>query len=202
MNTGQFIKVIFMITKRLLDIFLSILCLIVFCPLFILTTLFILVLDGGPVFFTQERVGRYRKPFKIIKFRTMVKDAEAQLPQLQEYNEATLPFFKIKNDKRITKLGKILRKLSIDELPQLINILKGDMSFVGPRPILPQETQGVPICRFEYRPGLTGPTQIYRNKNLSIMEIEQLEKSYVIHYSLLLDCKILFKTIKVVAKGS
>lgn len=200
MSICLFTEVTFMI-KRLLDIIFSFLCLVCFSPLFILVGLIIFIIDGYPIFFMQERIGKDKKTFKIIKFRTMRQRAELELDSLQIFNEENWPFFKISADPRITKLGKILRKLSIDELPQLINILKGDMSFVGPRPVLQTEAAALPDLRFSVRPGLTGPTQIYRNEKLSLAQREQLEKEYVNNKSFFKDVKNILQTFLVIFKG-
>ena len=126
----------FKVLKRLFDITASSFALLILSPVFLLTAIAILLEDGGPVFFIQPRAGKGMKPFRMYKFRSMFKNADQLFAQLQEKNEQSGHAFKIKDDPRITKVGKIIRKYSIDELPQLINILKGDMSIVGPRPIL------------------------------------------------------------------
>lgn len=127
----------YIFTKRILDIFFSLLGLIVLAPLFLIISIWIKLYDNGPVFYVQERVGLNGKKFKIYKFRSMYVNADLLLEKIKQKNEVQGPMFKIKHDPRVTSVGKFIRRTSIDELPQLVNVLKGDMSLVGPRPPLP-----------------------------------------------------------------
>src|SRR5262249_4842535 len=143
--------------------------------------------SSGPVFFRQVRVGRNGKPFEIWKFRTMVADAESQLDALVARNEADGPIFKIRDDPRVTRSGKLLRRVSIDELPQLVNVLRGEMSIVGPRPALPREaTNWTPLLRQRLRvkPGLTGMWQVNGRSNAMAGAYERLDLYYVDNWSL------------------
>ena len=186
---------------KFFNIIIALILLIVLSPLFIIVSLLILILDGKPIFYTQERVGKDKRIFKIFKFRTMVNNADELKNQLLSENEATFPFFKIREDKRITKIGKILRKTSIDELPQLINVIKGDMSFVGVRPILKEEMPYLSEERFLVNAGMTGPTQILRGEKLTLDEINEVESKYAKNKNILNDLKIVFKTFLVIFKG-
>ena len=203
--------------KRACDIFAALIGIILLTPLWLFVALGIILLtplwiivaamvhlnDGGPVFFTQERVGLNGKTFTMFKFRTMRVDAEALKASLQEANEADASagnsiMFKIANDPRITRVGAFLRKTSIDELPQLFNVLRGDMSLVGPRPPLPSEVaQYEPrvMGKFAVRPGITGLWQISGRSNLSWDETVHLDLSYAQHRSLTLDAWIILQTI-------
>lgn len=201
-NIGLYIKPEYLCMKRTFDLVVSVLALIVLSPLFVIVAIAILIDSGAPIFYTQTRVGKRRKPFRLIKFRTMVKNADKLKSKMYSQNEAAFPYFKIRNDSRITKVGKFLRRTSIDELPQLFNIIKGDMSIVGCRPVLPQEASYLKDIRFEVDAGLTGITQIHRNENLALDEIERLEAEYVNSTKRMwLDLCIIFKTFKVVFKG-
>ena len=188
--------------KRFFDVALSLCAIILLIPLFIVVSCLILITSGRPIFYVQKRVGMNRRRFKMYKFRTMVKNADALKDTLAEQNEEMFPFFKVKNDPRITKLGKILRKTSIDELPQLFNVLKGDMSIVGPRPLLPMESYYFEDERFDVLPGITGPTQIYRDKRMGVAERERIERDYILSkHQMLADMRIILKTVGVVFKG-
>lgn len=187
--------------KRILDIIFSLLLIILLSPLFLILSFMILVSCGRPIFFKQKRVGKDRKEFILYKFRSMVQNAEQEKYKLLQFNEAAPPFFKMKDDPRITPIGRVLRKLSLDELPQLFNILKGDMSFVGPRPTIVEEARYLSGTRFKCRPGLTGPTQIFREKVLNLNEIQELEDNYVNKNSIFNDFIIVLKTFAVVFKG-
>ncbi len=152
--------------------------------------------DGGPVFFVQERTGYKGKRFKMIKFRTMVTDAENRKQELLHLNELQWPDFKIRNDPRITKIGRLLRRTSLDEIPQVLNILRGDMSFVGPRPTsFPSETY-LPwqMARLEAVPGLTGLWQISGRSDLDFDERVRLDIEYIEKQSFLYDLTILLRT--------
>jgi exopolysaccharide biosynthesis polyprenyl glycosylphosphotransferase len=195
-----------MVCKRLLDISLSFLLLAVLLPVFPLVALLIKWNMGGPVFFAQDRVGLNKRRFRMYKFRTMVGDAEKKQLELESLNEADGPVFKIKNDPRVTRLGKYLRKASVDELPQLWNVLMGDMSLVGPRPLPLRDYRGFDQDsarrRFSVRPGMTCLWQVHGRSSVSFKEWMELDLRYVDHWSFWLDVKLLAKTIPAVWKGA
>ena len=188
--------------KRLLDLIFCIVVLVPLIPVFIIVPIIIKVTSKGPVFFKQQRCSLNGRKFTLYKFRTMIKDAEIQLDSLMEHNEMEGPVFKIENDPRLTKIGKFLRKLSIDELPQLWNVFMGDMSIVGPRPPIPAEVKKYDNWqrrRLSMRPGITCFWQINgRNKIVDFNEWMRLDLEYIDSWSLWLDFKILFKTFPVV----
>jgi len=192
--------------KRSLDIALSLLAVAVLAPLGICTALLIKLTSRGPIFFTQERIGLNKRKFRMIKFRTMVANAEQWQREIERLNEATGPVFKIRNDPRITPLGKFLRNTSIDELPQLINVLKGDMSLVGPRPLPVRDYAGFredwQRRRLSVRPGITCLWQINGRSSIPFDKWMELDMHYIDHWSLGLDLKILAKTIPAVLKGT
>ena len=194
-----------MACKRLLDIFVSALLLFLLAPIFLLVAFLIRLDASGPVFFAQDRVGLNKRRFRMYKFRTMVGDAEKRQSELESLNEADGPVFKIKNDPRITPLGRYLRKASIDELPQLLNVLKGDMSLVGPRPLPLRDYQGFEQDwvrrRFSVRPGITCLWQVNGRSSVSFKEWMELDLHYVDHWSFWLDVKLIFKTIPAVLRG-
>lgn len=195
-----------MVIKRATDIVISSLAWLLFSPVFFLTALLIKVTSPGPVFFIQERVGLSKRRFRLYKFRTMLSDAEERLAELEAWNEAKGPVFKIRNDPRITPIGRYLRKTSIDELPQLWNILNGDMSLVGPRPLPVRDFKGFNKDwhrrRFSARPGITCLWQVNGRSNTSFDKWMKLDMEYIDNWSLALDLKILLKTIPAVLKGS
>ena len=198
-------KPIYDVLKRILDVVLSLAALIILFP-FLLITVFIIMLDdhsGSPIF-SQERCGKGGKVFRIYKFRTMCCDAEEKLESFQKYNEMDGPVFKIKDDPRVTRVGRFLRAAGIDELPQLWNIIKGDMSLVGPRPALPSEVAQYgdkEKVRLLILPGLTCYWQIEPNRNsVSFEDWMELDRKYVADRSLLVDIKIIFKTFLTVIK--
>lgn len=180
--------------KRFLDVFLSLAAIIVLSPLLLIISIIILIDNGTPVIFTQDRVGKDDKLFKIKKFRTMRTDAP---------NVATAELEQ--SDKYITRSGKLLRRTSLDELPQLFNVLKGDMSFVGPRPLIPEESHIREIRReygiYSVRPGLTGWAQVNGRDCLSDEEKAEFDREYIEKESLWFDTKIFFRTIWVVLTG-
>ena len=192
--------------KRGIDIVLSATLLIVLFPLLLSTAILIKIISGGPIFFAQKRVGLNKRIFRLYKFRTMVDGAEILQSDFENFNEVSGPVFKIKNDPRITPLGKILRKKSIDELPQLLNILKGDMSIVGPRPLPVRDYNGFNKDghrrRFSVRPGLTCLWQINGRSDISFEQWMEFDLEYIDNWSLWLDFQILVKTIPVVLKGT
>ena len=179
--------------KRAFDFTVSLLLIIILCPVFVLLSLIVLIDAGTPVIFRQYRVGKDNKLFYIYKFRTMRRNTR---------NAATADLKDA--DKYITKSGKFLRKTSLDELPQLVNVLLGDMSFVGPRPLIPEEKEIRELRKkynvYSVRPGITGLAQVNGRDNLSIDEKALFDKEYIDKQSILLDIKILFKTVLVVLK--
>jgi len=191
--------------KRLIDFIASGIALIILAPIFIVVAIIIKATSKGPVFFMQSRCGLYGRQFMLYKFRTMIIDAESQLKDILKYNEMDGPVFKMTNDPRITKTGKWLRKSSIDELPQIWNVFKGDMSLVGPRPPLPSEVENYDNWqrrRLSMRPGITCLWQVGgRNKITDFKEWMRLDLEYIDNWSLWLDFKILFKTIPTVLFG-
>lgn len=189
------------LVKRVFDICASVLALIVLSPVFIIVSLLIFITDPGNPFFVQERVGKNGKVFKIYKFRSMYKNAEAMRDSLLEHNEADGPIFKIANDPRVTKIGSFIRKTSIDELPQLINILKGEMSVVGPRPFIPREQAELSDLRLLVKPGLSCYWQIGGKNSLTMDEQLELDFKYIRERSVAVDCRIIFKTFSVIFKN-
>lgn len=192
--------------KRVLDIVCSALALIVFSPLLLGVAIAIKLDDGGPVFFSQTRIGLHGRPFKMYKFRSMVTNAEELKKKLAEENGQSDRFiFKMKDDPRITKIGHFIRKTSLDEFPQFFNVLKGDMSLVGPRPALPEEVArygSLYSARLLVKPGITGPWQVSGRSDLSQEQSEYLDVSYIENWSITGDLAILAKTVLVVFRGT
>lgn len=190
--------------KRTLDVSLALVAMLLMSPLFLLATLIVKLTSPGPIFFVQERVGLNKRRFRLYKFRTMVADAEQRQREIEYLNEASGPVFKIRNDPRLTPVGKFLRKTSIDELPQIFNVLKGDMSMVGPRPLPLRDYQGFDQDwqrrRFSVRPGITCLWQITGRSSIPFKKWMELDMEYIDHWSLGLDFKILAKTVPVVLK--
>ncbi len=188
---------VYLFLKRCLDIVASIIGLICLSPIIILVAIAIKLESEGPVLFSQDRVGKYGKIFKIYKMRSMVQNAEELKEKLLEQNEMSGPMFKMKDDPRITKVGKFIRKTSIDELPQLINVIKGNMSLVGPRPSLPKEVEKFEPWMYErlaVKPGLTCYWQVMGRNNIDFEEWMKLDIKYVRERNLFLDIKLIFKT--------
>ncbi len=188
------------IGKRAFDIVLSAIALIVLLPLLITVLIAIKVDSRGPAIFKQERMGYRGKIFNMYKFRTMVTNAEQLLKEVQQRNQASGHMFKIKDDPRITNLGRFLRKTSIDELPQLINVIKGEMSLVGPRPPLIREVENYDIwhhLRMSIKPGLTGIWQISGRNKLGFDEMIRLDLKYIRERNFWYDLKIIIKTMPV-----
>lgn len=193
-------KIAYSIFKRMLDIFGAIMGIVILSPILLVVAILIKLESKGKVLFTQKRVGLNRKEFKIYKFRSMVSNAEDLRINLEEKNEMSGPMFKMKNDPRITKVGKFIRKTSIDELPQLINVLKGDMSLVGPRPSLPSEVMNFEpwmLKRLEIKPGLTCYWQVSGRNSIGFEEWMKLDVKYVDEMSIWTDVKLIFKTLLV-----
>jgi exopolysaccharide biosynthesis polyprenyl glycosylphosphotransferase len=194
------------IIKWVLDFTVSLFLIVFFSPLFLITALLIKLTSPGPVFFLQERLGLNKRRFKIYKFRTMSADAESRMKEVEHLNEVSGPVFKIKNDPRITTVGKFLRSTSIDELPQLFNVLKGDMSLVGPRPMAVRDYEGFnedwQRRRFSIRPGITCLWQVLGRNSIPFEKWMELDLQYIDRWSLWLDFQILVKTIPAVLRGS
>ena len=194
------------VVKRVLDFILSFVMLLCLLPLLLIASLLIKVTSPGPILFIQDRVGLNKRIFRLFKFRTMVPDAEKKITELEKFNEVSGPVFKMKNDPRITWIGKYLRRSSIDELPQLLNVLKGDMSLVGPRPLPIRDCEGFDKDwqrrRFSVRPGMTCLWQIKGRSSISFEKWMELDMDYIDKWSLMLDLKILIMTIPAVLKGS
>ena len=192
--------------KRVMDIVISTVLLVILSPLGFLTAIVIKMNSAGPVHYVQERVGLNKRRFRLYKYRTMADGADQKQGELEDINEVTGPVFKIKNDPRMTSVGRILRKTSIDELPQLINVLKGDMSLVGPRPLPVRDYNGFNIDwqrrRFSVRPGITCLWQVNGRHNIPFERWMELDLEYIDKWSLLLDLSILARTIPAVLKGS
>ncbi len=189
--------------KSLIDRGAATLGLLVLLPFFLSVAAIVRLSDPGPALFRQRRIGRGGRPFSMMKFRTMVADAEAQLPALREANEGAGPLFKLKADPRVTKAGAFLRRHSIDEVPQLLNVLRGDMSLVGPRPPLPSEVADYDPDthrRLKVKPGMTGLWQISGRSDLSWEESVRLDLYYVENWTPWLDLMILWRTVKVVVR--
>jgi lipopolysaccharide/colanic/teichoic acid biosynthesis glycosyltransferase len=191
----------YLFTKKLIDIIGSLCGIIVLSFIFILVAIFIKLEDPkGAIFFAQKRVGLNGKEFKMYKFRSMVSNAEEKLAELLIHNEVSGAMFKMKEDPRVTKIGKFIRKTSIDELPQLFNVLKGEMSLVGPRPPLPREVavySKYDKQRLLVMPGCTGLWQISGRNSLGFEQMVELDLKYIRNRSLLFDIKIILKTVLV-----
>jgi len=190
--------------KRVMDVVVSALLLALLSPLLLGIAVLILLDTGRPVLFRQRRAGRDGEPFTMLKFRTMVVDAEQQLPELVDLQKLEQPAFKIQNDPRVTKTGRWLRRTSLDELPQLLNVLGGSMSLVGPRP---EEESVVALyderqrLRLAVKPGITGPMQVYGRSDLTFEERLAMERDYLDNLSLLTDLAILMRTPRAVLRG-
>jgi exopolysaccharide biosynthesis polyprenyl glycosylphosphotransferase len=192
--------------KRTLDIVVSSTLLVLLAPVLIATAITIKITSKGPVFFLQERIGLNKRRFKIYKFRTMIPNAEMVMHLLENRNQAQGPVFKIKDDPRITPIGKFLRRSSIDELPQLLNVLRGEMSLVGPRPLPVRDYDGFSEDwqrrRFSVKPGITCLWQVNGRSGISFDQWMLLDLQYLDEWSLWLDLKILAKTVPAVLKGA
>jgi exopolysaccharide biosynthesis polyprenyl glycosylphosphotransferase len=189
--------------KELLDRCAALLLVVLTAPLLVAISVAV-ALDGGPVFYRQERVGVSGRVFKMIKFRSMVPNADELRAELEEYNEGAGPLFKLRTDPRVTRVGQFLRRYSLDELPQLFNVLGGSMSLVGPRPPLPSEAAGYAAegrRRLRVKPGMTGLWQVSGRSDLSWEETLRLDLRYVENWTLALDARILLKTLRAVING-
>lgn len=194
-----------MVVKQMLDFVLSALLVILLSPLLLAIAALIKLTSPGPVFFAQERVGLSKRRFDMMKFRTMVQDAEKKLAEIEHLNEVSGPVFKIRNDPRITAIGQFLRRTSLDELPQLFSVLKGDMSLVGPRPLPVRDYEGFDQDwhrrRFSVRPGVTCLWQVEGRSSIPFERWMELDMQYIDQWSLWLDFKILMQTIPAVLRG-
>ena len=189
---------VYEIFKRIIDIIGAGLGLILLSPIIAIVACAVKFTSKGPVFFSQKRVGKNGELFEMYKFRSMVVNAEELKENLEEQNEMSGPMFKIKDDPRVTKVGKFIRKTSIDELPQLWNVLKGDMSLVGPRPSLPKEVEQFDNWMFKrltVRPGLTCYWQVSGRNNIDFEDWMKLDVKYVEERNIWIDIKLIFKTI-------
>ncbi len=190
----------------MLDLLIAGTALVALFPLLILVAIVIKLDSKGPVFFIQKRVGYNRRLFSLIKFRTMVVNAEARLKEIEHLNEKQGPIFKIRNDPRLTRVGRWLRKTSVDEFPQFINVVLGDMSLVGPRPLSLRDAVGLEEAwqkrRFSVKPGITGLWQVSGRSNLSFEQWMRLDVEYIDQWSLTLDCQILIRTVPAVITGN
>lgn len=194
-------RLVYHTVKRGFDILASGVALVLLSPLFGVLTVKIKKEDGGPAFYSQTRIGKNGKPFKMWKFRSMIVNADKMVKQLEEQNEIDGAMFKIKDDPRVTKIGHVIRKYSLDELPQLWNVLKGDMSLVGPRPPLPMEVADYTDydkLRLSVTPGCTGLWQVTKRNDADFDEMVELDLEYINKSSLWFDFKILLKTVGVI----
>jgi exopolysaccharide biosynthesis polyprenyl glycosylphosphotransferase len=190
--------------KRVLDVVGALLAIALTSPIWIAAAIAIKLDSPGPVFFVQQRSGRNNRPFPCVKFRTMVVDAEARLEELRKRNEISGPVFKVKDDPRLTRAGRVLRKYSIDELPQFLNVLVGQMSLVGPRPPIPKEVRSYEpdqVRRLSVRPGITGLWQVSGRNRIAFEDWVRLDLQYIDEWSLWLDFQILVATIPAVLGG-
>lgn len=191
----------YLIQKRLIDLIGAIIGLVVLSPLFIILAIIIKIEDErASIFFSQKRIGLNGRPFKMYKFRSMVSDAEKQLETLLSQNETTGAMFKMSSDPRVTKVGRFIRKTSLDELPQLFNVLKGEMSLVGPRPPLPREVveySSYDLQRLSVTPGCTGLWQISGRSNIGFHEMVELDLLYIKSRTICMDLKIILKTFTI-----
>jgi exopolysaccharide biosynthesis polyprenyl glycosylphosphotransferase len=190
------------VVKRLFDLVVAGLAIVVASPFLLAIAAWIRVRDGSPVLFRQVRVGLHGREFKVLKFRTMVRDAEDRYDEVVGMSDARA--FKVTNDPRITPIGRFLRRTSLDELPQLWNVLKGEMSLVGPRPAPPREVAGYDLWhrrRLSMKPGITGLWQVSARTSDDFDDRAQLDLSYIDRWSLWLDLKILVRTVPAALEG-
>ncbi len=197
-------RTIGMIAKRVLDVILASAALVILSPLLLAVAIIIRRREGSPVLFRQTRLGLHGRPFQVIKFRTMVRDAEERLTELEDQNEVSGPAFKVTDDPRLTSTGRWLRSSSIDELPQLLNVVRGEMSLVGPRPPLPREVDAYDIWhrrRLSMQPGITGLWQVAARRDPDFDRWVRLDLDYIDRWSLWLDLKIILRTIPAMLAG-
>jgi lipopolysaccharide/colanic/teichoic acid biosynthesis glycosyltransferase len=196
----KFNRQIYYLLKNIVEYTLAMILIVVFAPVMVLSMIAIKLYDKGPVIYKQRRIGKNKNLFTLYKLRTMVPDADSKKKLLQHLNEATPPIFKIRNDPRVTPVGKILRKLSIDELPQLFNVLNGDMYLIGPRPQLPEEVAQYErkkpyLRRFCVEPGIVCLAQVEGRSLLPFHKWMAMDRLYIVKRSLSLDMYILYRTI-------
>jgi lipopolysaccharide/colanic/teichoic acid biosynthesis glycosyltransferase len=192
------------VAKRAVDVLGAGVALVVLSPVFLLVALLVKATSRGPVFFRQQRAGLGRRPFTMMKFRSMCLDAEQRRGELRRHNEMGGPAFKMRDDPRVTPLGRILRRTSLDELPQLLNVLRGQMSLVGPRPLPVEEDAHLPPefqRRHDVLPGLTGRWQVSGRNDLPPQRMLELDLEYVERRSFWLDLRILLATIPAILTG-
>jgi exopolysaccharide biosynthesis polyprenyl glycosylphosphotransferase len=192
------------LTKRAFDLVVGTIALVALSPVILVAAIAVATGSRGPVLYRQTRLGHRGRPFTMLKLRTMVRDADARLPEVAERNEAADPLFKIARDPRITRVGRVLRRFSIDELPQLLHVLRGTMSLVGPRPPLPREAERYEerhFDRLEVRPGITGLWQVSGRSDLSFEDYVRLDVFYIENWSVAYDLFILLKTVQAVLLG-
>ena len=188
----------YLIAKRITDVLFSGIGLIILSPVFVIVAIAIKLDSKGPIFFKQDRVGKDEELFSMYKFRSMVVNAEELKKALENQNEMSGPMFKMKKDPRITRVGRFIRKTSIDELPQLVNVIKGDMSLVGPRPSLPKEVEQFEPWmkeRLTVQPGITCFWQVMGRNSIPFEEWMKLDVKYVRERNYFLDIKLIFKTV-------
>jgi lipopolysaccharide/colanic/teichoic acid biosynthesis glycosyltransferase len=194
-------RAVALVMKRVVDISVSAVALVVLSPLLAIVALWIQLRDGRPVLFRQTRIGEHGRPFNVVKFRTMIPDAEERLTELEDRNEIQGHAFKVTDDPRVTRTGSLLRALSLDELPQLWNVLRGEMSLVGPRPPLPREVADYDVWhrrRLSMKPGITGLWQVAARREPEFDRWVRMDLEYIDRWSLWLDLKIIARTIPAV----
>jgi exopolysaccharide biosynthesis polyprenyl glycosylphosphotransferase len=194
-----------LVFKRVFDTILSAFALVLFSPILLLIAIAVKLDSPGPVFYFSERIGKKGRVFRCIKFRTMVLDADKRLAEMKHLNEREDILFKISDDPRITKLGRTLRKYSLDELPQFFNVLRGDMSIVGPRPPIGSEVREYKLShlrRLDVTPGITGLWQVQARQDPSFDSYISLDVTYIENWSIWLDFQIILRTIGVVFAGT
>jgi exopolysaccharide biosynthesis polyprenyl glycosylphosphotransferase len=194
-------RAVALVMKRVVDISVSAVALVVLSPLLAIVALWIQLRDGGPILFRQTRIGEHGRPFNVVKFRTMIPDAEERLTELEDRNEIQGHAFKVTDDPRVTRTGRLLRAVSLDELPQLWNVLRGEMSLVGPRPPLPREVADYDVWhrrRLSMKPGMTGLWQVAARREPEFDRWVRMDLEYIDRWSLWLDLKIIARTIPAV----
>jgi lipopolysaccharide/colanic/teichoic acid biosynthesis glycosyltransferase len=197
-------RIVSLVLKRLVDLALAAAALVVLSPVLVAIGAWIAAVDGTPVLFRQRRIGLHGRVFTVLKFRTMVPDAEARLADLLPHNELRGHVFKLSRDPRLTRTGRWLRRTSLDELPQLWNVLLGEMSIVGPRPPLPREVAGYDVWhrrRLSMKPGITGLWQVSARHEEDFDRWVELDLDYIDGWSLWLDLKIMLRTIPAMLQG-
>jgi len=194
-----------MAMKRGLDVIGSAVAIVILSPLMLVIAVAVRLDSKGPALFRQLRAGRNGKPFRILKFRTMCPDAEERISEVISVDELTEPMYKLRHDPRVTRVGRVLRRTSLDELPQLFNVLRGDMSLVGPRPEevwLVERYDETQRFRLQMRPGMTGPMQVHGRGELNFQERIAVEREYVENYSLRKDPKIMLRTVSAIFRAN